>query len=117
MLITMTIPENLATRLTPIKDQIPHILELGLREFNATALSGFEGAAEILEFLAKQPTPEKILALRPSESLQAKISALLEKNRRDGLTADEEQQWEQYQYLEHLVRIAKAEAYLKLKVS
>jgi len=55
------------------------------------------------------------LALRPSETLQAQITALLDKNRSEGLTPNEELAWEQYQYLEHLVRIAKAKAYLKLK--
>ncbi len=37
------------------------------------------------------------------------------KNRKEGLTETEEQEWEQYQYLEHLVRIAKAKALLKLR--
>lgn len=71
--------------------------------------------AEVLEFLATLPTPEEIIALRPSEALQAQISNLLEKNRTQGLTPAEEQVWEQYQYLEHLIRMAKAKAYLKLK--
>lgn len=71
--------------------------------------------AEVLEFLATLPTPEEIIALRPSEALQAQISNLLEKNRTQGLTPPEEQVWEQYQYLEHLIRMAKAKAYLKLK--
>jgi uracil-DNA glycosylase len=75
---------------------------------------GFTGAAEVLEFLATLPTPEEIIALRPSEALQAQISNLLEKNRTQGLTPAEEQIWEQYQYLEHLIRMAKAKAYLKL---
>ncbi|HEY9709875.1 MAG TPA: hypothetical protein V6D48_16845 [Oculatellaceae cyanobacterium] len=71
--------------------------------------------AEVLEFLATLPTPEEIIALRPSEALQAQISNLVEKNRTQGLTPAEEQVWEQYQYLEHLIRMAKAKAYLKLK--
>lgn len=75
---------------------------------------GFTGAAEVLEFLATLPTPEEIIALRPSEALQAQISNLLEKNRTQGLTPAEEQIWQQYQYLEHLIRIAKAKAHLKL---
>jgi uracil-DNA glycosylase len=70
-----------------------------------------------LEFLATLPTPEEIIALRPSEALQAQISNLLEKNRTQGLTPAEEQVWEQYQYLEHLLRMAKAKAYLKLRLS
>jgi len=69
----------------------------------------------VLEFLAKLPSPEEIITLRPSPTLQAQIDALLEKNRTEGLTPAEEQAWEQYQYLERLVRMAKARAYLKLK--
>lgn len=117
MLITLDIPDELATRLRPLEDKLPRILELGLRELNATAQPGFEGVAEVLEILAGLPTPEEILALRPSKALQAQISALLEKNRTEGLTPAEEQEWEGYQYLEHLVRIAKAKARLKSKTS
>lgn len=113
--VKFNIPEELAIRLRPLENQVPRILELGLRELNAVAQSGFEGAGEVFEFLAGLPTPEEIVALRPSETLQARISALLEKNRTEGLSPEEEQEWEQYQYLEHLVRIAKARAYLKLK--
>jgi hypothetical protein len=57
------------------------------------------------------------LALRPSSALQERITALLEKNRDEGLSASEEQEWEQYRFLEHLVRIAKAKACLKLKAA
>jgi len=46
---------------------------------------------------------------------KAQLSALLEKNRTAGLTATEEQLWQGYQYLEHVVRMAKARAFLKLK--
>lgn len=117
MTITLHIPEELATRLRPLEDQLPRILELGLRELNAAAQSGYQGAAEVLEVLAGLPSPDEILTLRPSQALQGRINALLEKNRTQGLTDAEEQEWEQYQYLEHLVRIAKAKAYLKLKAA
>ena len=112
MNMTLDLPDELATRLRPLEDQIPQILEFGLRELNATAQHGFEGTAKVLEILAGLPTPEEILALRPSETLQARISALLEKNRTEALTPEEEQEWESYQYLEHLVRLAKAKANL-----
>ena len=72
------------------------------------------GAAQILEFLAQSPTPEEILALRPSKDLQEQIDVLLENNRNFGLTPEEEQLWYQYEKLEHLVRVAKAKALLKL---
>jgi hypothetical protein len=116
MLVTLNISEELAARLDPLEDKLPQILELGLRELNAMTQAGFQGAAELLEFLASLPTAEEIIALRPSEALQTRINFLLEKNRTEGLTTAEEQEWEQYQYLEHLVRMAKARAHLKLQL-
>ncbi len=113
--IQIEIPEELASRLKPMADRIPQILELGLREWNAAGQSGFDGAAEVLELLAGLPSPDEIIKLRPSETLQARISDLLEKNRTTGLSRNETLEWENFQYLEHLVRIAKAKAYSKLK--
>lgn len=84
------------------------ILELGLREWNAETQGGFEGAAETLEFLAGLPTPEEILALRPSERLHRRVQELLERSREGKLQPHEEEEWERYQFLEHLVRMAKA---------
>ena len=112
--ITLELPDELTMRLRSMADRLPHILELGLREFNAASQPGFVGATQVLEFLAGLPSPEEILALRSSEALQTRVDVLLEKNRTEGLTLAEEQEWEQYQYLEHLVRIAKAKAHLKL---
>lgn len=114
MQMLFDVPDELALRLRPLADQFPRILELGLRELEAGGQEGFSGAAEVLEMLASLPSAEQVLALRPSSALQQKINALLDKNRTEGLTPDEERQWEQYQYLEHLVRLAKAKAHLKL---
>ena len=47
----------------------------------------------------------------------SRVSALLEKNRTQGLTSDEQSEWERYQYLEHLVRLAKTRAAMKLKAA
>ena len=115
MQITLDLSEELVSRLNSIEDKLPQVIELGLRELNAGSKDGFNGIAEVLEFLATLPTPEEIIALRPSETLQVQIGNLLEKHRESNLTDIEAQMWEQYQYLEHLIRKAKAKAYLKLK--
>lgn len=117
MRVTLDIPEDLAERLQSLQDQLPQILDLGIRELSVTAQPGFAGAADVLEFLAGLPSSEQILALRPSEAFQTKITAILDKNRTQGLTSEDELFWEQYQYLEHLVRMAKARALLKLNAS
>jgi hypothetical protein len=113
--ITLTVSEELATRLRPVEKELPQILELGIREWHARREAGFSGMAGVLETLASLPTPEEVLALRPSSALQERIEDLLEKNQRGVLSPDEQREWEQYQYVEHLVRLAKARAALKLK--
>ena len=51
--VKFNIPDDLAMRLRPLENQLPRILELGLRELNALGQSGFEGATEVFEFLAR----------------------------------------------------------------
>lgn len=113
--ITLDLPEDLAERLLALPDRLPRILELGLRELNASSQAGFSGASDVLEFLASLPSPEEILSFRASSALQDRVSELLEKNRTVGLLPAEEDEWQRYEYLEHLVRLAKAKAALKLK--
>jgi hypothetical protein len=114
--LTLHVSEELASRLRPVQDQLPQILELGLRELHA-APPQFEGLGDVLETLARLPPPEEILALRPSPVLQERISSLQDKLRNGGLSGDEERDWQKYQYIVHLVRIAKAKAALQLKSS
>ena len=117
MEMTLKIPEELASRLLPLEDELPRILELGLRELQTAGQSDFAGLADVIERLADLPTPEDVLTLRPSGALQARITALLEKNRGKGLTSEEEREWAHYEYLEHVVRLAKASAALKLRAA
>jgi hypothetical protein len=113
--ITLTLPDELVERLRNHKEHVAEILELGLRERTAGEQSHFEGMAEVLEFLAGLPEPEEILQLRPSERLACRVAELLEKSRGGKLSTPEEEEWESYQFLEHLVRIAKAKASFKVQ--
>ena len=117
MQISVDIPDDLALRLSPLQDKLPEILALGLREWNAQSQSGFSTVLEVLEVLANLPSPEEILALKPSTALQQQVEQLLEKNKTVGLTPEEERWWQQYEYVEHLVRMAKAKALLNLQAS
>jgi hypothetical protein len=111
--VTLTLPDELATRLQPVADRLPHILELGLRELDA-GVSQFAGVHDVLEVLARLPSAEEVMALRASPALQTRVDELLLKNRTTGLSDPERREWEQYQYVEHLVRMAKARATRKL---
>ena len=59
MEITLTVSDELATRLHPIEHQLPEILEFGIRELNARNGVTFEGLASLLEKLASLPSPEE----------------------------------------------------------
>lgn len=115
MQVTIELPENLAANLQSHEAELARILELGWREFKASSAIGYKSVADVLEFFAGLPSPEETLALRPSAELQANISELLEKNRRESLSETEEQTWASYEFIEHLVRIAKAKAAAQLK--
>ncbi len=113
--VILDLPEEMMIRLHGLEEKLTQIIELGIRELNASSQIGFKGFGEVLEFLASLPSPEEIIALSPNPDLQGRIDFLLEKSRHGNLTKDEENLWQQYQYLEHLVRLAKAKAYLKLQ--
>lgn len=112
--LNVSLPDDLASQIRAQEKELPRILELGLRELNAGAQSGFDGAADVLELLAGLPTPEQILNIRPSPRLAARVAELIEKSRAGTMSAADEEDWERYEYLKHLVRIAKSAAQLKL---
>ena len=79
--------------------------------------ASFAGLSDVLELLASLPGPTDVLALRPSPVLQERLNHLLAKSREAGLSEQEQAEWAQYEYLEHLVRLAKARAAAKLKAA
>ena len=68
----------------------------------------------ILAKLAPSISPKEILALHASHTLQTRIDKLLEKSKEEGLSSDERREWEQFCYVEHLVRMAKGNAEIKM---
>jgi len=115
MQITLDIPDEIARNLASRKEDLPQILALGLREISANPSKGFSGLTEVLEFLAKLPSPEEILALRFSPMVQREIESLLDKNRTQGLDESDLCLWQHYEFIEHFVRLVKAQALLKLQ--
>jgi hypothetical protein len=111
--ITLNVPDEIAEELRRQQGRLPELLQRVMRELSAESQSGFDGAAEVFEFLVALPSPEEVLNLRPSVRLDKRVRDL-EKNRNEGLTKAEEEEWERYEFLEHLVRLAKASALRKL---
>jgi len=112
--ITIQVPITLGQQLQQLRERLPEILERGLREMLAEKPGEFQDENAIIELLASQPTPEQVLALRPSPELQARVSELLGRNKEGELSRQEETELERYLTLEHLVRLAKARAHKQL---
>jgi hypothetical protein len=114
---TVEVPDELAARLRSHQKQLTQILERGLRQVESVARSGYVDATEVLEFLARLPQPEEILALHASASLQRRVEELSEKQREGTLTAEEASELDHYLYVDRLVRLAKAHAQRRAKTS
>lgn len=112
--ITIQVPDDLGQQLQHFEGRLPEVLERGLHELLAESVGQFRDESDIMELLISQPTPEQVLAIRPSPELQARVSELLYRNKREQLSNQEEIELERYLMLEHLVRLAKAHAYKQL---
>ena len=70
---------------------------------------------EILDFLASAPSQVEIVAFRPSDTLQARASQLLEKNRSGNLSSEERIELDEFQRMNHFMSMLKAKARAKLE--
>ena len=71
---------------------------------------------ELAIFLASL-SPRKVLAYKSSTKAQERVSILLDKNSKVGLTSDENAEMERYMTVEHIVRLAKAKAIQNLNAN
>lgn len=66
---------------------------------------------EIIDFIAAGTSPEKVIAFRPSEKMQTRVSSLLFKEKNGTLSSDEKAELDNCMVIEHLMRMAKARAF------
>ncbi len=115
MQITLQVPEELGQELEQHREQLVEILELGLRDIKVAEPFTYQDEHTILELLANQSDPQRVLALKPTPELQARVSELLERAKIGQISSKEEAELERYLTLERLVRLAKAYAVKKLR--
>lgn len=112
--ITIEVSNTLEQRLRPYRHRLPEVLERGLRELATDQSVALPDEDAVIELLVSQPTPEQVLAMRPSPELQARVSKLLARNKEGTLSRQEESELDRYLTLEHLVRLAKSKASAQL---
>ncbi len=69
---------------------------------------------EFVEFLASGSTPRELIDFQPSEQTRAKVSDLIRRQKSAALSPDEASELNCYLQLEHIMRLAKARARLRL---
>jgi hypothetical protein len=112
--ITIQVPDTLGHQLQQLQERLPEVLERGLREILTEDIATPHDEQSIIAVLTSQPTPEQVLAIRPSPELQARANELQERSKQGALTTQEHTMLDRYMLLEHMVRIAKANAYRRL---
>ncbi len=105
--ITIEVPDSLAERLTPYQERLAEILALGLGEMSPLPGQVYR---YILEFLASDPNPEELIAFRPTQEMQDRLRILLERERAGVLTDMERAELDEYERIEHIVILFKAQA-------
>jgi hypothetical protein len=69
---------------------------------------------EVLDFLVSTPTPEQIIAFRPSEVAQERVRHLLDRNRNGTLSTEENEEIDEISRMNHFVSLLKVRARKKL---
>src|SRR6266705_6387044 len=106
MQITLEIPDVLAQRLESQREHLAEIIESGLRLRQWVGASAM--AREVVEFLARGPRPQEIVAFHPSEAATERSRELLRRNKEGTLTAAEEAELEEMALLDQLVTLIKS---------
>jgi hypothetical protein len=112
--ITIQVPDTLGHQLQQLQERLPEVLERGLREILTEEVTEPHDEQSIIAVLTSQPTPEQVLAIRPSPELQTRARELQERSKQGTLTTQEQTALDRYMLLEHMVRIAKANAYRRM---
>lgn len=105
--IIIQVPEALAAKLEPVRARLPEVLEHGLDELSPLPNQTYH---YILDFLVSRPSPEAVVSFGPTPEMQARASALLEKNRASRLTPLETEELDEYVRIDQLITLFKARA-------
>ena len=112
MQLTIEIPDELAAKAESERERLIELIQQTLRQPTTGKMGIIQ---EVFHFLGRRPSPEEILAFRPSAPAVQRLSELLDKNRESSLTSDEESELDTMQSLNHLFALLKVQARRQLR--
>ena len=101
--ITIEVPDELSDKIVSLGDRFPEILALSLQQPAIPA----HIYRYIINFIARQPTPEEINNFRPTEEMQLRLKTLLNRSKTGELTDAEREELNEYESIEHLIVMLK----------
>ncbi len=102
--ITLEISEELSEQLAQLGHRLPELLALTLQQPALPA----HIYRYVLDFLASNPTPQKIAEFKPTSEMQERLRILLTRSKAGELTPSELKELDEYERIEHLVVMIKA---------
>ncbi len=73
-------------------------------------MTEFRAYEEFIDFIAAGPSSEHVATFQPSEATRRRVFDLVAREKREGLSAAEAEELDQYMRLEHIMRLARARA-------
>ena len=114
--ITLEVSDQVASDLESIGSELPLLLNITRQLFRPADETGahttpvYNAYKQLFDFLALDPSPERVQAFVVSPAAQARVEELLDKHGEDELTKEEEAELRVYAQINELVNAKKAEA-------
>ncbi len=80
------------------------------KAYDVFVMSTFKAYEEVIDFIAAGTTPQNVIAFRPSEAAEVRVTDLLSREKEGKLSREEKSELDHYLQIEHLMRLAKARA-------
>jgi hypothetical protein len=103
-IITVEIPDEMVDQITELRERLPEIIALSVRQ-PALPAAVYQ---HIVAFLASNPSPAAIAACTPTQEMQDRLRLLIERSHAGVLTATETRELDEYERIEHLMVLMKA---------
>jgi hypothetical protein len=102
--VTLELPDELAAQVESLRDRLPELLALSLRQPALPATL----YRDILAFLATKPSSEEIVAFQPEPEMQERLRVLLQREHAGELTSTEQAELDEFEQIEHFMVMLKA---------
>jgi len=109
--VMVELTDEVATRITPMRNWLSTVLELSLVGFKTPAVAT---ATEIVEFLASDPSPQEVINYHVSTRGQEYLQRLLALNAAGLLSTDEQHELDELEKIEHIFVMLKAQVAAKI---